>query len=188
MRFVSFLFLTLLSSITRGQKIECRNDSIFINGFYITISTGKSTLDSLLQTKGKERFQIGHNDTRKIQITNYTYKHLGLIFSKSIDDTAFYHIRIKLSRHSDPRVDVMSMATQRFKGDLYFANIHMNSIKQIDQLQQLKGCKITYIKQNIDVPNYPLAGVIGATVVYQKRAMHVSLDIMTDRVTNVYIK
>ncbi len=188
MRFVLFLFLILLSLITRGQKIECRNDSIFVNGFYVTDATEKSTLDSLLQTKGKESTKPGHNATRKIQVTRYTYKRLGLIFIKSDDDTTMFSIFIKLSRNSNPTVDMSAMATQRFKGDVYFANTHMNEVKQIEQLQEIKNCKITYLKQPVEVPNYPLAGVIGATVFYHKRAMHVSIDIFTDRVTVVYIK
>ncbi len=188
MRCILLFSFLLLSLQTNAQKIECRDDSILINGFSVTVATGKSTLDSLLQTKGKERTQTGHNDTRKIQITSYTYKRLGLVFRKSIDDTSLFSIRIKLSRHSDPTVDMRAMATQRFKGDLYFANTHMNKIKQLEQLQELKNCKITYLKQPIEVPNYPLAGVVGASVFYHKRSMHVSLDFLTDRITHVDIK
>jgi hypothetical protein len=189
MRSVFPVLLLLFSLSTNAQKVECRNDSIFVNSFYINGSTGKSTLDSILKSKGKIKHHLGHDNTKAQKTTSYNYNNLGLIFSKYDSDSTKLSIAIKLNRNSDPRVDMTNMATDRFKGDLFFANNYINEKKRINQLQELKDCKITYYKMsNINVPNFPFAGIYSANIVNQKTSMHVLCDIATDEITTVSIR
>jgi ascorbate-specific PTS system EIIC-type component UlaA len=183
MRFIFFLLLTLPSFISIAQKVECRNDSIFINSFYINASTSKATIDNILKVTGKTKQQLGHYKPmtkERMRVTSYTYNKLGMIFRKYDYDSTKLSIVIKLSRNSN-------IATKLFMGDLYFANSHINEIKRLDQIQQLKDCKFKYYTQPVTVPGFPLAGAYAATITYQNSSLYVLSDFFIDEIVSVTI-
>ena len=53
MRFLILAYILLFSIDLSAQKVEYRNDSLFVNEQYITAQTLKSTLDSLLNSNAK---------------------------------------------------------------------------------------------------------------------------------------
>jgi hypothetical protein len=178
MRFVIFIILTQFSVGAIGQRIDFRNDSIFVDTYYVDGSTKKSTLDSLLKTKGKEKKYKGKykpGTRERMNCESYTYRSKGLIFSKQDADTAKLSISIKLHRNSNPVVDQSNMPTKTFKGKLFIGDNYMNDKRQVEQLQKLKNCVMTYNK------------VAMGDIVYQQRQIKVLFDFMTDEATCIFI-
>jgi hypothetical protein len=187
MRFTLLAFFTLASLGAIAQKVEFRNDSLFINGFYLTGKTDKSTIDSILQSKGKIKEQWGHDMTKKIFMTRYIYNKLGLIVRKEASDPTKLSIAIKLNRNENPVVDISNMDTKRFTGDLFIGDNYMNDKKTIEQLKMLTNCKVTFKGFASNVPGFPYAGVHSADIVYQKAPISLIIDFITKEVTCVFI-
>ncbi|HWR31937.1 MAG TPA: hypothetical protein VN451_00310, partial [Chitinophagaceae bacterium] len=144
--FIILFFHFSLSVI--GQRIDFRNDSLFISNFFVNGYTNKSTLDSLLGDKGKEKELAGkHKQGAKEAVINWkkiTYKDLGLIFTKNDYDPKSLGIGVKLHKNSNPGVDWNNMPTKTFKGELYIDNNFMNDKRTIDQLKKMENCTVSY--------------------------------------------
>jgi hypothetical protein len=67
------------------------------------------------------------------------------------------------------------MPTKVFKGSLFIGNNYINDKRQVEQLQKLKDCIMTYNKVFLSV------------IEYQQRQIRVLYDIMTHEVTCIFI-
>ena len=189
MRFSLLIFFAIISFISKGQKVEYRNDSIYINSFYVNAFTSKLTLDSLLKDKGKIEQHLGKTYSftkERDKNTRYTYSKLGLIFGKSDFDTTRLSIAIKLYRNSNPMVDQNNMSTNPFKGELYIADNYMNDKRTIEQLQKLNNCTLQYQQSHISAFGQPHTITI-ANLIYQESLVNILFDSDTNETTCVFI-
>lgn len=187
MRIVLIIMLSIIVNISFGQKIELRNDSLYINKSYVNGSTSKLTLDSLLKTKGIEQKKKGKfkPGTREImKLTSYTYKKEGLIFSKNDYDTSKITLAIKLYQNSNSVVDQNNMPTKTFKGELFIDNNYMNDKRKIEQLQKLINCSVDYKEISFE----SRSRIVLCKIVYQKRQIDVLFDFETNEATCIFIR
>ncbi|TAH13289.1 MAG: hypothetical protein EAZ12_01715 [Sphingobacteriia bacterium] len=179
MRVSLFTILLLISAISIAQKIDFRNDSLFINSYYIDGFTKKLTLDSLLNKKGKEKRNKGKvlpGVNEKAGSISYIYKSKGIIFYRKDADTTKLGIGIKLQRNANPTVDQNNFPTSAFKGQFFIGNNYMNDKKTIEQLKQLKDCTFTFYQ--------PVDG----RIVYKKRNISTLFDFMENELTCIFIE
>lgn len=173
-----------------GQRIDLRNDSLFVNHYFIRNTTDKATLDSLLGSKGKRRNNISNHvypgTDQRMRSETYTYSSKGIIFSRNLDyDTAQLSIRIKLKKNLDNYVDQVNMPTQRFKGELFIDDNYMNDKNSIEQLQKLKKCRVTYNEHTF---NTGRTVIVSGNVIYQQRRIGLLFDIQTNEITVIGIE
>lgn len=176
MRLFLFIIFFYCSFISIGQRIDFKNDSLFVNNYFVNWTTSKSTLDSLLKVDGKEKKRIGKykpGTKEPYKWTSYSYDKLGLIFGKNDYDTISLTLAVKLNRNSNPTVDANNMSTRIFKGKFFIDDILMNDIKNIDQLQKLK--------------KFSLTGNIVYNLIYKKRQIRVLTDFQTGELTCIFI-
>ncbi|OIR12797.1 hypothetical protein GALL_58640 [mine drainage metagenome] len=186
MRFILFIILIHTSVLVMGQRIDFRNDSVFVNNYYVTGSTSISTFDSLLNARGKEKKKMAKykpGTKEMIKWTSYTYNKEGLIFNKNDYDTTHLGVAIKLYRNTDPAVDQNNMATRTFKGELFIDENYMNDKRTIEQLQKLKNCSVTYKESTFSSHT----GIVICNIIYQKRPINVRFDFMTNQLTCIFI-
>ncbi len=189
MRISIFIIFSMITFGSKGQKIEYRNDSLFINGFYVNAFTSKLTLDSLLHDKGKIEKRLGkpYSLTKeRVKQTSYTYSKLGLIFGKTDFDTTRLSIAIKLYRNSNPSVDQNNMRTNPFKGELYIADNYMNDKRTVEQLQKLNNCTLQYKQNHLSINGQPHT-ITFANLVYQESLVNILFDSDTNETTCVFI-
>lgn len=189
MRFSFLTFFTIIFFVSKGQKVEYRNDSLFINSFYVNAFTSKLTLDSLLKDKGKIGEHLGKYKPmtkERTKETSYTYKRLGLIFSKTDYDSTRLSIAIKLYRNSDPVVDENNMSTKPFKGELFIGDNFMNDKRTIEQLQKLNNCKLEYKQSHLSFSGQPRTITI-ANLIYQESLINILFDSASNETTCVFI-
>ena len=178
MRCIMFIILSLFSVTAICQRIEFRNDSLFVNSYYVSASTQKITLDSLLKTKGKEKRYRGKDipGTVRSSGVQYLYPSKGLRFTKRDSDTAKLSIGVKLHRNSNPDVDQNNMPGRTFTGEMFIAGNYMNDKRQVVQLQQLKECKLLFNHES----------TMGY-LFYQQRKITVLFEFRTDQATCIFI-
>jgi hypothetical protein len=178
MRLVILIILSQLSVKAIGQRIDFRNDSLFVDTYYVDGFTTKSTLDSLLKTNGSQSKAKGHYKPGTTEIMNwkiYTYRTKGLIFRKNDADRTQLLLSVKLNRNSNAVVDQSNMPTRPFKGELFIAGNYLNDKTKVEQLQALKNCAMNY-------DNFAVA-----TIVCQQRQIMVLFDVITGEVTCIFI-
>src|SRR5204863_9933217 len=100
MRTIFALLLIFFSSIAIGQKIEYRNDSLFLNSFYVDAQTGKYIIDSLLNVKGKTKTSKDNDKLnpatgKKVARVTDFYYGLGIFFRRYDYDTTKLSVGIK---------------------------------------------------------------------------------------------
>ena len=188
MRIILVIFLIFISSICIGQKIEYRNDSLFVNNIYVNAQTNKEMLDNILDSKAKVK--ISKDDMRKNQATGkkvvrttYFYYDLGLFFRKYDYDTTKLSIGIKLYRDVDPKEDRQKELTETFNGQLIIADNLINDKRQITELQALKNCRVTV--DQVVLGSYK--AIIGGDIIYQQNIIRLSFDKRTNELTSVFI-
>jgi hypothetical protein len=189
MRFSILTFFAIISFVSKGQKVEYRNDSLFINSFYVNTVTSKLTLDSLLNDKGKIDKSLGkYNPLTKERMkqTRYMYKRLGLIFYKNDYDSTRLLISLKLYRNSNEMVDQNNMPTKPFEGELFIAGNFMNDKRTIEQLQKLNNCKLEYKQSHSTVFGHPATTTI-AYLIYQESLINILFDSDTNQTTCIFI-
>ena len=176
MRLTFLFFLIQCSVFVYGQRIDLRNDSLFINTHFVNGLTSKSTLDSLLKSKGYEK--TGHSksfpNTNEIhKLTSYIYYNKGLIFGKNDYEKTHLSVSVKLKRNENSRVDENNMQTDIFRGNFFIGDYCINNIKNYEQLQYLKDCSVS--------------GDIIYDIVYQDRKIKAFTDFQTGALTIVVI-
>lgn len=186
MRLLLLIFLLELSFVAYSQKINFKNDSLFINDFYVDGYTNKTTLDRLLNSNGKQKKKTGKYKPGTKQISNlvsYTYKKLGLIFTKNDDEISTLSIAVKLYRNTTPSIDHSNMPTNTFGGELFIAENYMNDKRQIAQLEKLKNCTVTFKQWN----SSSQAVVISCDIIYQERPIRLLFDAASHKMTCIFI-
>ena len=176
MRLFFVIAIIQTSLFAMCQRVDLRNDSLFINYHYVNGKTSKSTLDSLLNAKGKTRFirdRFPKDDKMLSNLTEITYDKEGLIFSKYEHDSLYISISLKLHKNSDPGVDHNNMPTKPFKGELYIDSNYMNDKRTIEQLQDLNNISIKFQTSTFLGRN----SIIMAYLFYQKKASGLCLII-----------
>jgi hypothetical protein len=186
MRITFLIVLFHVSFSAMGQRVDFRNDSLFINNIFINWTTSKSTLDSLLHDKGKVKKAIakyipGTNQPAKW--TQIIYNKKGLIFRKSEHDTSSLLVAIKLYKNMNPEVDQTIMSTKTFNGDLFIDINYMNDKRRIDQLKKLTNCLVSYKESTSD--SHP--AIIFCNILYQKRKIRALFDYQTNDLTCIFI-
>jgi hypothetical protein len=189
MRYILVVMLTLLSLAAIGQRIDFRNDSLFVNNYFIHNSTGKLTLDSLLQSKGKVRDRLSNHvypgTDKRMRSETYTYSSKGLIFRRNKDhDTAQLSISIKLRRNQNWVADQNIMPTETFKGELFIDENYMNDKKTMSQLQKLKSCTVTYTEHMFSSGR---TVAIFGNIQCRQRPIRLIFDIQVNEMTCVFI-
>lgn len=185
MRFSIFIIFIHTSCLIFGQKIQFKNDSLFINNYFVNWSTSKSTLDSLLLAKGKEKKGIGKYSPEKKRMTwtSITYNNEGLIFTKHDNDSSHLSVGLKLHRNTDPLIDQNNMNTKTFKGIFFIDENYMNDKRRIDQLQQLIYCSVSFKESNFSAHT----GIIDCIIFYKKRSIKALFDFQTNELTCIFI-
>jgi hypothetical protein len=188
MRIIFILFLALCSLTTFGQKVEYRNDSLYINGLFINAQTKNSTLDSVLNAKGRNKtsrssFKINPATDKKVIEATRFYYDLGLFFRTYDYDTTQLSIGIKLYRDTDKKEDKQSELTDTFKGQLYIADNYMNDKRSIEELEQLRNCRITISKASLGT----YSTIIGGDIIYMENVIRLSFDKTTKELKAIYI-
>lgn len=174
---------------TQAQKIECRNDSLFINQYYINILTPLHVFDSLLNDKAKVKSlkgKTGSSTEQRSIITNLTYKKLGIVISKANADSAGFSMGIKLQRNSNGEVDFNNLPTDIFKGELYIGGNYLNDKKTIEQLQQLQNCTLDYKQTDLTMQYSPVSIIIGK-LNYLKKSYRLLFDSKTAQLTCIFV-
>ena len=183
------LFLTFICFNVFGQRIEYRNDSLFVNDFYINAQTTKTKLDSLFKSdskskKSKSDIPKCDNPNKKVVRTTYFYYDLGLFFRKYDCDTSKLSVGIKLYNDSDGKNDKKnSELTNTYLGQLIIAGNLINGKREIKELEQMNNCKVTVSKLNFG----SISRIIGGDINYRKSFIRLSFDSKTSQLTNVYI-
>ena len=186
MRFFLIILLFHFSNYIIGQRIDFRNDSLFINSFFVNGRTSTSTLDSLLGAKGKEKSITGKErpgTQTAIKWMSITYSKLGLIFNTNNYDPNALALAIKLHKNTKPDVDWNNMPTKIFNGELYIDGNYMNDKRTIDQLQKMQNCKISYRESSF-------AGHTGITqcqIICLDTDIRALFDFQTNELTCVFI-
>jgi len=186
MRLSFVIALFLLPFLVKGQRIDFRNDSLFINNYYVDRMTSKITLDSLMNDKGKLKKVAGkHRPGSKetLKWTKIIYKEAGLIFSKPDDDSSTLSVAIKLHKNTNPEVDRNNMPTNTFNGDLFIDINYMNDKRKISELQKLKNCSVSFKES----PFASHTGIVSCTISYQKREIRALFDFQTNELTCLFI-
>jgi hypothetical protein len=188
MRIVITIFLAAFSIDSIAQKIEYRQDSLFVNNFYVDAQTSKSTIDSLLKAKSKtktskDKDKVNPSTGKKAIETTYFYYDLGLYFRKYDYDTTILSVGIKLYRATDARDDRRNQLTKPFTGELYIADNYINDKRTLEQLNELKNCSVTVT--SVSFGSY--SQVIGGDIMYQESIIRISFDRLTDELTGVFI-
>ena len=169
-----------------SQKIDFRNDSLFVNNYYLDGYTNKATLDSLLETKGKEKKHIGKwkpGTKERIHYLNYTYKRLGLQFTKNDYEPEKMSVSIKLYKNSGSFQYQNPDIYGTFKGALFIAENYLNDKRKIEDLQRLKNCTITYEESTVNSHTI----ISFCKIIYKNRIIVVLFDYETNELTNVFI-
>jgi hypothetical protein len=187
-KLITLLVIFAICSDIYGQTIEYRNDSLFVNNYYANAQTSKSTLDSLLKSigqtkKSKADYPKCYSD-RKVVRTTYFYYDLGLFFRKYDCDTSKLSVGIKLYNDSDRKYDKKNgELTNTFKGILLIGGDTINGLRDIQDLEKMKYCKVTISK--VTAGSY--TRIIGGDIIYSKNFIRLSFDSKTDQLTYVYI-
>ena len=187
MRIRFIILFSHLSFSVIGQKVDFRNDSLFINNLFVNGYTSKSMLDSLLANKGKEKktewkHRMGVN-AKNITWTRITYKDLGLIFTKNNHDPATLALGVKLYKNSNPGVDWNNMPTKTFKGELYIENNYMNDKRTIDQLKKIENCTVNCQQSTFAGQT----GIISCNIVCLDKEIRALFDFKTNELTCIFI-
>lgn len=175
-----FFLLSYLHS--NGQKIEYRNDSLFINGNNIDPMISKLKLDSILGIKGKEKHQSGKYKPGTKELINwikYSYNNLGLIFSRNDYEKNKLSISIKLHENSNHEIDKSNMKTKVFKGELYLFETYMNNISTIEEMRVIKNSVIRYSEGTF----LSKTGIVNGTIKYREMEVYLSFDFQTNQLT-----
>ena len=188
MRTAITILLAAFSVVATAQKIEYRRDSLFVNSFYIDAQTRKSTIDSLLNAKGKTKASKDNDKLnpvtgKKVVRTTDFYYDLGLFFRRYDYDTTKLSVGIKLYRDTDPKEDRQSELTEPFKGQLYIAENYINDKRTLEQLQQLKNCSVT--TSSVSLGSY--SSLIGGDIIYLQNIIRLSFDRKTSELKSVFI-
>jgi hypothetical protein len=163
-----------------------RNDSLFINTIFVNATTSKSTLDSLLEEKGKQVTTLGkyiHGANQTTKWTKIIYNKKGLIFSKNELETSNLLLAIKLYKNTNSEVDQNNMSTKTFTGELFVDINYMNDKRTIDQLQKLDNCKVSY-KESTFLSH---TGILYCNILYRKREIRALFDFQTNNLTCIFI-
>jgi hypothetical protein len=184
MKLIGVVFWIFLSFPAVGQKMEYRNDSLFVNGQFVDAQTPKEVLDRLLGVVGKTKISKAefrkHPITgKKVVQTTHFYSKLGLFFRTYEDKPSQLSIGIKLYRDTDLQKDKESELKAVFKGQLYVAENFLNDKRTMEQLRSLKNCSI----QEIQIFSMSL----GAEFLYKENVIRLSLDSQTKELKEVFI-
>ncbi len=179
---LSFYFVSV------GQIIEYRHDSLFVNSFFVDAQTSKSVIDSLLNTKGKtktskDKDRINPATGKKLVLRTDFYYTLGLFFRRYDYDTTKLSVGIKLYRDTDAKEDRQSELTKPFAGELYIADNYLNDKRTLDQLQQLKNCRVT--TSTASLSSY--STLLGGDIMCLKNIIRLSFDRQTSELKSVFI-
>ncbi|MBX2978728.1 MAG: hypothetical protein KF905_05475 [Flavobacteriales bacterium] len=184
------LILVIFQAISAmGQNITHRNDSLFINDFYVNPQITKSTLDSLLASTSKAKKSKGNtppcpNSDKKVTRTTYFYYELGIFLRKYDCDTSKFSLGIKLYHDSDRKYDKRSgELTNTFSGELLIADNEIHDKREISELQAMDNVTVTISKLEIGI----ISSVIGGDIVSVRDFIRLSFDSKTDQLTHVYI-
>lgn len=187
MRYLFFIYLTFVSVFAAGQNIVYRNDSLFVNNFYVNASTSKLDFDSLLAKAGKEKFSKDKDNPptgRKVKQTTYYYHDLGLFFRKYAYDTTKLSIGIKLYPYYSNKEEANNgMPGRSFSGQLFIAENLINNKRQVSALQKMKGCTVTVS----EVSYGSHKTIIGGELIYQQNIIRLAFDKQTRELTEVFI-
>jgi hypothetical protein len=185
---IGVVFGIFLSFPAVGQKMEYRNDSLFVNGQFVDAQTPKEVLDRLLGVVGKtktskEEFRKHPNTGKKgIRTTHFYYK-LGLFFRTYEDEPSQLSVGIKLYRDTDLERDQESELKAVFKGQLYVAENFLNDQRTMEQLRSLKNCSMQEIQLYLGTFSMSL----GAELLYKESVIRLSLDSQTKELKEVFI-
>jgi hypothetical protein len=184
-------FTTLLIAfalVGSAQRIEYSQDSLFVNGVYVDAQTSKSTIDSLLNEKGKrkasrDKDKINPSTGKKVWRTTDFYYDLGLFFRRYDYDTSKLSIGIKLYRDTDLKEDRQDELTEPFKGDLYIAGNYVNDKRTLEELKQLENCSVAI--KIASVGSY--SSLIGGDIIYMQNIIRLLFDSKTKELKSVFI-
>jgi len=188
MRTSIIIFLAFLNFRTTGQRIEYRNDSLFVNNIYVDAQTNKETLDRLLNSKSK--LKISKSDFRQnpttghiVLETTFYYYGLGLYFRKYDYDTTKLSVGIKLYRDSNKKIDRENELTETFQGQLFIAENFINDKRRIEDLEKLQNCTVTVSEATLG----SYSTVLGGDIIYKENIIRLSFDQRTNALVEVFI-
>lgn len=184
------IFLTLLSVMAIGQKVEYRNDSLFIDNVYVDAQTPKDTLDKILNETGKIRkfkkaFQKHPLSEKKVKRTTIYYLDLGLSFTQYKYDKTKLSVVIRLHPYSNSKLEANAATGKLYSGQLFIGENYINNKRHLADLQGLENCKVTVKKAFFGVRNDER--IIEGNIIYQQNIIKLSFDPSTEQLTSVSI-
>lgn len=136
---LSIIFCTLYI-FSAAQKIEYRNDSLFVNGIYVDARTSKADLDKILNEDGKIRRSVSHLIThpvtgKKAKEKTVYYFQQGLLFRWYDFDSSKLSVAVKLQFYDNSKLEVTNgILGKLFKGDLMIGDSYWNKKNGFENL------------------------------------------------------
>ncbi|HQU56884.1 MAG TPA: hypothetical protein PLG88_05620 [Chitinophagaceae bacterium] len=182
MRCCFSIFILLIGLSAFGQRIDFRNDSLFINHQYVDNHTPKSTLDQLMGMVGKEKTSAGKQVKNKIFYTFYIYKKLGVKFFKKNTDSSHLSVGIKFYKNTDGSFS-KNLHLKTFKGEMYIDGNYMNERRSIAQLENTTSWFVFYRTSRFMGEDF----ILYATLHYGKREIRALFDRIKKLMNCIYI-
>ena len=186
MRIFLFILCMYFSFTVFSQKIDFRNDSLFVNNYFINGFTNKTTLDSLLNLKSKEKKSKGKwkpGTKDRMHYVKYIYKRAGIQFTKDDYEPEKISIGLKLYKNSGSFDYQNNEITGTFKGVLFIGENYINDKRKLAELQTLKDCSISYQESTMNDHTV----IYNCKIIYKKRNIVVLFDYETNEMTNIFI-
>lgn len=185
--FISTLLTFCL--FVKGQIIEYRNDSLFIENVYVDAQTPKNQLDKILGESGrtinsKSDFRRHPATGKKVKETTIYYLNHGLYFRKYDYDSTKLSIGVKLYQYKISKDEAnYGMSGRPFTGQLFIAENLINGKRSFSELQKMKNCTLTVDEAVIG----SYKRIIGGDIVYKENIIRLSFDNQTNELTEVVI-
>lgn len=171
-----------------GQKIEYRNDSLFINNLFVDASIEKDVLDSLIGSSGKvkrskDKFRRIKETGKKEKVKTVYYQDKGLFFRTFEHDSTKLMVRIKFTHDSDRKKNKKSELKRIFTGKLFIAGNHINDNLEVSQLKDLENCRLEMLYVSFGSKSERLGGEL----ICMRNMIKLSFDDNTDYLTTLSI-
>jgi|CXWL01.1.fsa_nt_gi hypothetical protein len=189
MRITFIIFLIIFYLAATGQKIEYRNDSLFIENIYVDAQTPKDELDKILNEPGKTRksknnFRKHPVTGKKVREKTIYYLNHGLYFRRYDYDTTKFSVGLRLYPYMvDKQEKVYGLPGRAFSGQLYIGENFINDKRTISELQTLKNCSVTL--EEVVWGTYRT--IIGGDIIYKQNIIRLSFDPQNKELTSVLI-
>lgn len=143
------LFAFAQSTFGQGTIIEYRNDTLLINGVFVSGKATKAFLDSIVGQKSKtftdKSPALIHGEKENL-ITTYHYKELGFNFLIFSNFPGVLVLDVSIHKNDNTKEDRSKLFYTTFKGKFYLQGVLMSDIKTHGDLSKVPcSYNLTYL-------------------------------------------